>query len=257
MSVKTERSCGATLGNDSHFKGNRLIRRAIDRGAVMPIDSPRSGAPAAAMETSAGGLRSRSAGFVAGCLFLILALFAALPLRAAEGPVVYQVNERIESNLSVFGWQKGTVVEVGQGDKAGQVKILTDGNAAAGWVTVAAMKFVRKIPGAPLAVPTYDVNQPPRLGKYNILSYGPGGKNLFLGHLQLLAGGKYRVSRTAEGNYFGEGKYAYDVASKTVQWLSGPYKDEAGWGGGFEISREGKSHAIRLRRGTLATNSTD
>jgi hypothetical protein len=186
----------------------------------------------------------------------MLTVFGARALLAAEA-VIYQVNDRIESNLSVFGWQKGTVVEVGQGDKAGQVKILTDGNAAAGWVSVNAMKFVRKLPGAAPAVPAFDANQPPRLGKYNILSFGVGGKNLFLGHLELLAGGKYRVSRTAEGNYFGKGTYAYDVATKKVQWLSGPYKDEADWGGGFEISREGKTHAIRLRRGTLATNSTD
>ncbi|HEX2853401.1 MAG TPA: hypothetical protein VHO24_09195 [Opitutaceae bacterium] len=208
------------------------------------------------METSAGGRRSSPARFFTCCLFAILAGFGAVSLRAAEA-VVYQVNDRIESNLSVFGWQKGTVVEVGQGDKAGQVKILTDGYAAPGWVGIAAMKFVRKIPGAAPAVPTFDANQPPRLGKYNILSYGPGGKNLFLGHVELLAGGKYRVSRTAEGNYFGEGKYSYDVASKKVQWLSGPYQEEADWGGGFEISREGKTHAIRLRRGTLATNSTE
>jgi hypothetical protein len=125
----------------------------------------------------------------------MLTVFGARALLAAEA-VVYQVNDRIESNLSVFGWQKGTVVEVGQGDKAEQVKILTDGNAAAGWVSVNAMKFVRKIPGVAPAVPTFDANQPPRLGKYNILSFGVGGKNLFLGHLELLAGGKYRVSRT-------------------------------------------------------------
>lgn len=208
------------------------------------------------MGNTAASRRSFPAGFIACCLWPLLIVFGALSLGAAE-PVVYRVNDRIESNLSVFGWQKGTVVEVGQGDKAGQVKILTDGYAAPSWVGVAAMKFVRKIPGAAPAVPKFDANQPPRLGKYNILSFGPGGKYLFLGHLELLAGGRYRVSRTADGNYFGEGSYTFDVAGKKIQWLSGPYKDQADWGGGFEITREGKTHSIRLRSGTLATNSTD
>jgi hypothetical protein len=119
------------------------------------------------------------------------------------------------------------------------------------------MKFVRKIPEAARAMAAGDAKQPPRLGKYNILSFGAGGKHLFLGHLELLPGGNYRVSRSADGDYFGKGTYAFDVAGKKVQWITGPYKDEAGWGGGFEITREGKTHSIRLRRGTLATNSTD
>jgi hypothetical protein len=206
------------------------------------------------MRNPAGGRQSHPARFIARCL-LILAVFWTLPLRAETA--LYKVNDRIESNLSVFGWQKGTVVEVGQGDKAGQVKILTDGNASAGWVSVAAMKFVRKIPGAAPAVSAGDANQPPRLGKYNILSFGAGGKHLYLGHLELLAGGKYRVSRSADGNYFGQGAYTFDVTGKKIQWISGPYKDQADWGGGFEITRQGKTHSIRLRSGTLATNSTD
>lgn len=97
----------------------------------------------------------------------------------------------------------------------------------------------------------------PRLGKYNIHSYGAvGSPPLFLGHVELMAGGKYRASRKSSGDYYGEGKYAYDAESKTVTWLSGPYKEDK-WGGAFTIEREGKTHKIRLRRSTIATNSLD
>ena len=189
---------------------------------------------------------------------LVLVLAAAITLRAAEP--TYQLNDRVETNLSVFGWQKGTVVEIGKGDHEGQLRVHGDGfpNSYPGWVRLPS-KFIRKLAGeAPAAAPAKDSATGPRLGKYLIYAYGaPNTPRIFLGHIELLAGGKYRLSRTTKADYFGNGAYSFDPASKRVEWISGPYKDEAGWGGGFEIDREGKTHTIRLRRGTIATNSTD
>ena len=189
-------------------------------------------------------------------IFLTLAFLSAPALRA-EG-VEYKLNDRVETNLSVFGWEKGTVVEVGTGDDAGKVKVLVDGRAKgfASWVKPES-GFIRKLAGAAPAAPAADANTPPRLGKYDIFAFGAGGKHLYLGHFELQVGGKYRVSRTKAGEYFGEGTYAFDAAAKSVKWLSGPYKDEAGWVGGFEINRAGKSHEIRLRKTVLATNSVE
>jgi hypothetical protein len=97
----------------------------------------------------------------------------------------------------------------------------------------------------------------PRPGKYNILSFGAvGNPPLFLGHIDLQAGGKYRISRKAEGDYYGEGTYAFDAATSSVQWLSGPCKND-GWTGTFTIEREGKTHKIRLRPTTIATNTVE
>jgi hypothetical protein len=97
----------------------------------------------------------------------------------------------------------------------------------------------------------------PRPGKYNILSFGAvGNPPLFLGHIELQAGGKYRISRRAEGEYYGEGTYAFDAATNSVQWLSGPCKDD-GWSGTFTIERDGKTHKIRLRSTTIATNTVE
>ena len=102
-----------------------------------------------------------------------------------------------------------------------------------------------------------DAGLAPRPGKYNVLSYGAVGRPpLYLGHIELQAGGKYRISRTSKADYFGEGTYSFDAATSTVTWLSGPCKDD-GWSGTFTIEREGKTHKIRLRPTTIATNSTD
>jgi hypothetical protein len=96
----------------------------------------------------------------------------------------------------------------------------------------------------------------PRSGKYNVLSYGsPSNPPIRLGYFDLIAGGSYRFFDNG-GNLVGEGKYAFDAASKRVTWISGPFKDN-GWDGGFEVSREGKTHIIRLKRSTIGTNSTD
>ena len=45
-----------------------------------------------------------------------------------------------------------------------------------------------------------------RLGKYNMLSYGAVGRPpLYIGHIELQAGGTYRISRTSKADYYGEG----------------------------------------------------
>ena len=98
--------------------------------------------------------------------------------------------------------------------------------------------------------------QVPRLGKYDILSYGnPKNPPIRHGHFELLSGGKYKFYDNG-GNLKSEGKYSFDAAAGTVEWLSGIFKAD-GWGGAFTISREGKTHNIRLTRSTFGTNSTD
>ncbi len=99
--------------------------------------------------------------------------------------------------------------------------------------------------------------QGPRLGRYTVQSYGAAGNQpIPQGHFELLSGGKYK-SYYFGGEPSGEGKYSFDAATGNVKFLSGKYKDD-GWGGAFEISREGKTHTVRLYgRGTIGTNSTD
>jgi hypothetical protein len=93
----------------------------------------------------------------------------------------------------------------------------------------------------------------PRRGKYLIYSYGAvGAPPLFLGHFELMEGGKYRISRTSGEPYYGEGTYRFDAANSMVEWLSGPLAT-SDWTGKFSV--EGQRHRIGLKPRTVATNS--
>jgi hypothetical protein len=95
----------------------------------------------------------------------------------------------------------------------------------------------------------------PRKGKYFIQSYGaPGNPPLVLGSFELGDGKTYKAYLPG-GKLSGEGTYEYDAGTKTVTWKTGPYVKV--WEGAFTIEREGKTHQIRLKRSTIASNSTD
>jgi hypothetical protein len=195
----------------------------------------------------------------------------------AKPAVAYELNERIEVN-TLGSWDKAAIIEVGKsgGEHEGEYKVHYDGYAPsydrwlrpvyfrkmAGGVPAAAATgaTVPAQPAVPIASGTANgatAGAGPRLGKYNINSYGATGRPpLYLGHIELLAGGKYRISRRSSGEYYGEGAYAFDAASSAVQWRTGPCKDD-GWGGAFTSEREGRTHKIRLKSTTIATNSTD
>ena len=94
----------------------------------------------------------------------------------------------------------------------------------------------------------------PRDGKYLIMSYGRvGSPPLYLGAV-VLSGHKYKAYLPGD-KAAGEGEWAFDAARQRVIWKSGPYKDQ--WDGKFEVDRGGKTHKIRLKSTTIATNSVD
>jgi hypothetical protein len=95
----------------------------------------------------------------------------------------------------------------------------------------------------------------PRPGKYLIHSYGATSKPpLYLGYFLLDKGGTYEVFLPGDKSS-GKGQYAFDAKKKEVTWKSGPYEKD--WGGAFTLERAGKTHQIRLKRTTVATNSSD
>lgn len=95
----------------------------------------------------------------------------------------------------------------------------------------------------------------PRPGKYKIFSYGATSKPpLFLGYFVLHKDGTYEAFLPGDKST-GKGKYEFDGAKSEVVWKSGPYEKE--WEGKFTSEREGKTHKIRLKRTTIATNNSD
>lgn len=96
----------------------------------------------------------------------------------------------------------------------------------------------------------------PKLGRYNVRSYGASNRPpLFLGHFVLEAGGKYKVY-LAGGRLSGEGTYEFDKEKKEIKWLTGQYKDE-GWTGRVLVASDDKSLTIWLKSTTRATHVPD
>lgn len=94
----------------------------------------------------------------------------------------------------------------------------------------------------------------PRDGTYRINSWGATNRPpLFLGSFTL-SGGTYEAFLPG-GRSTGTGKYSFNAAQQTVVWETGPYAGQ--WGGAFTVEREGKTHKIRLKSTTIATNNAD
>lgn len=199
-------------------------------------------------------------------------MLAVVSVTVRAATASYALNERIEVN-TLGSWDKAVVIAVGQGEHEGEFKVHYDGYPASydRWLLPV---YFRKAAGAPPAVPTKSAAPEapaaagkvapsekkaivPRAGNYNISSYGrTGAPPLFLGHIQLREGGTYRISRKRSGDYYGEGAYAFDPATSTVSWLSGPCKDDQ-WSGAFSVEGDGRTHKIRLRSTTIATCTVD
>jgi len=173
----------------------------------------------------------------------------------------YQVGQKVEASW-YNTWYKATIVEIGTGDKAGYVKVNYDGYASSSNAYVALNnirqrrdKIVANDVGGANNVPVTQNGSGPRNGRYTIRSYGGNIYNpLILGYFEL-NNGKYKYYDAGK-NLIGSGTYLYDANNRKLTWESGELK-KYNTTAAFEISREGKTHSIQLKRGTPATNSTD
>jgi hypothetical protein len=96
----------------------------------------------------------------------------------------------------------------------------------------------------------------PKLGRYNVRSYGASNRPpLFLGHFVLEKEGKYKVYLPG-GKLAGEGTYEFDKAKKEVKWLTGKYQEEK-WEGRVLLASDDKSLTIWLKKTTRATHVPD
>jgi hypothetical protein len=174
------------------------------------------------------------------CSFLLSLFILSLTFGQAVG-------DKVEA-YDIGTWYKATIKAVGAGVNQGQYLIDYDDYSTDRWHYAKDVRFVK-------AVKTQNTNSGPRSGKYGVLSYGSNSNPLRLGHFQLSAGSKYSFFDNG-GGAVGSGTYTYDNVNKEVKWLSGPF-NQYKWGGKFEITREGKTHSISLKRGTFGSNSTD
>ncbi len=174
-------------------------------------------------------------------------------------PVVYptyRVGDAVEGYD--FGWYPAIVKDIRQGAKGPEYLLQYTKFSSSRWYKPSDMRSAASAAAEAAqsqAAAAAAAASGPRLGKYLIQSYGAvGAPPLFLGHFELMSGGRYRISRTSGAPYYGDGNYRYVAGSSAVQWLSGPLASPD-WGGKFSLV-DGNRHRIELKKRTIATNST-
>lgn len=184
---------------------------------------------------------------ITACIFLFL-FFVHESASAQQGGTIYKTGQKVEAwNIA---WYKATVLEVGTGDKAGYIKVHYDDFSSASdqYLKEASIRSPKNV------APNKEVSGP-RFGRYTIQSYGGNGSNpIILGYFDL-RNGEYQYYN-AGIKLIGTGKYQYDAVNKKILWLSGGLREYSNTAA-FEISREGKTHNIKLLYGTNASNSID
>jgi len=175
-------------------------------------------------------------------LFTAFILLASVIVTNAQKK--FSVGQKVEAyNVD---WYKATITEIGSSNYVGYYKVRYDKYNNEQWIKESNIRIAQN--------ETKDYVSGPRVGRYIILSYGNAYSPITLGYFDL-GNGTY-VYYNAAKKMIGNGKCLYNAKTKTVQWLSGPYK-QAGWGGAFEIDRNGKTHKIRINKVTIGSNSTD
>ena len=167
-------------------------------------------------------------------------------------PPAVRVGDMVEAYINIE-WMPARLVKVGGGPFDDSPYLVEYGTPIRGiqpirWLSA---DYIRpRSPAAPV--------QPaagPRLGRYQMLSYGNPSNPIRIGHIMLLAGEKYEFYSPG-GELLGTGRWVFIASEQEVVWHSGLLQEQ-GWGGSFEVRREGKTHQITLMRGTIATNSID
>jgi hypothetical protein len=85
------------------------------------------------------------------------------------------------------------------------------------------------------------------LGRYDLYS---GIPTMYLGHLILLADGKYKVAFSTDEENYETGNYLFHPGSNTIEWLSGMFRSN-GWTG--KLSSKGANiFRIEFNKATYA-----
>ncbi len=62
----------------------------------------------------------------------------------------------------------------------------------------------------------------PHLGKYDLFS---GIPSMYIGHVVLMTGGKYKVALSTDETNYEFGNYTFDAATNTIEWQNGLFKN--------------------------------
>lgn len=103
----------------------------------------------------------------------------------------------------------------------------------------------------PVMPVTKPVSSNLHLGRYELYS---GIPSMYLGHLILLADGRYKVAFDSdEDNYDESGRYTFNENTNTIEWQSGMFKNN-NWGGKL-VKKESAGYRIEFNKAALADSS--
>lgn len=103
----------------------------------------------------------------------------------------------------------------------------------------------------PVMPVTKPVSSNLHLGRYELYS---GIPSMYLGHLILLADGRYKVAFDSdEDNYDESGRYTFNENTNTIEWQSGMFKNN-NWGGRL-VKKESAGYRIEFNKAAFADSS--
>lgn len=94
-----------------------------------------------------------------------------------------------------------------------------------------------------------ELSADPHLGKYDLYS---GIPSMYIGHIVLQTGGKYRVALSTDESNYELGTYKYDAASNSIEWLTG-FCRNSNWKG--KITNTSGVFRIELNRASFAESN--
>ena len=167
----------------------------------------------------------------------------------------YKAGDRLEANIGNV-WKEATVVKAvaGKPDMY-EIKAISNTNRGAALLLVVVSKnnlrVINKksvvIP-APVVAPLAESSKL-HLGMYEFYS---GIPTMYIGHVILLSGGKYKVAFSTAENDYEIGLYLFHEDTSTIEWLTGMFKHN-NWGGKL-VNRLG-SYRIEFNYASYANSN--
>lgn len=155
----------------------------------------------------------------------------------------YKAGDRAEALINNV-WQEVKVVRVITGKSRTYEVQAVSGNTAVLEISRNTIRpFKQPKVSAMKVMPDEDI----QLGKYELFS---GIPPMYIGHIYLMPAGKYKVAFGTDEDNYEFGTYTYNTNTKSIQWLSGLFRNK-GWTGKM-TTKPGGGNRIEFNKATYA-----
>ncbi len=188
------------------------------------------------------------------CKYGLCLLFAMIFMQTVMAQT-YKAGDRVEAFIG-NAWKQVTVVKAVTG-KPGMytVKAVIDNRAATlepVTVNKINLRLVKQLAVSPpqsaaVAAPSTETNL--HLGRYELYS---GIPTMYIGHIVLLAGGKYKVAFNTDEDNYETGSYVFHPGTDTIEWLTGMFKHN-NWGG--KLVNHSGTYRIEFNKASYADSN--